>query len=401
MAGFCPAAAPDIGLVQGLLGSVDCNVRVMAEAGYGALAQPGSPFAPALTAMLTLYIAVLGFGMLIGRTPLRVGDLTITALKIGAVLALATNWPTYQRVVFETLFLGPEQLATSMLDAIQPPGSALRGNPFDGLQLAYDELQRSATYYTQRSLSLASPLQGGNAGAAFGLTLAGTLMLLMSLGTVLAAKIVLGLLLALGPIFIALLMFDATRGVFEGWLRAAVAFALTPLLATLSLIVQLVLIEPHLVRLAEMRAQGVVDVGPANAILLLTLISTGVGLSLAIATAMVATGFRLPWRAVAASETSRASVAGVATIGGAGEAAGTSQSSAPPRAAAVAAAVAAMDRRESRLELVAADGPRRTSVGRGRDEPAGAEAQRAPPLGQTYRRAAQPRRAASNVRRDR
>lgn len=251
MAGFCPAPAADIGLVQGLLGSVDCNVRVMAEAGYGALAQPGSSFGPALTAILTLYIAILGFGMLMGRTPLRVGDLTITALKIGAVLALATNWPTYQRVVFDTLFLGPTQLATSMLDAIQPPGSALRGNPFDGLQLAYDELQRSAAYYTQRSLSLASPLQGGNAGAAFGLTLASTLMLLMSLGAVLAAKIVLGLLLALGPVFIALLMFDSTRGVFEGWLRAAVAFALTPLLATLALIVQLVMIEPHLVRLVD------------------------------------------------------------------------------------------------------------------------------------------------------
>ncbi|WP_310542656.1 type IV secretion system protein [Phenylobacterium sp.] len=400
MAGFCPAPAPDIGLVQGLLSSVDCNVRVMAEAGYGALAQPGSSFGPALTAILTLYIAILGFGMLMGRTPLRVGDLTITVLKIGAVLALATNWPTYQRVVFDTLFLGPEQLATSMLNAIQPPGSDLRGNPFDGLQLAYDELQRSATYFTQRSLSLASPLQGGNAGAAFGLTLASTLMLLMSLGAVLAAKIVLGLLLALGPVFIALLMFDSTRGVFEGWLRAAVAFALTPLLATLALIVQLVMIEPHLVRLVEMRAQGVVDVAPANAILLLTLISTGVALSLGIATAMVATGFRLPWRTVVAAEAGRQGAAAMSNERREATAVTVPGSSAPPRAAAVAGAVAAMERRESRLELVSTDGPRRTSVGRGRDELPGA-AERAPPLGQTYRRAAQPRRAASNVRRDR
>ena len=400
MAGFCAAPAADIGLVQGLLGSVDCNVRVMAEAGYGALAQPGSSFAPVLTAILTLYIAILGFGMLMGRTPLRVGDLTITALKIGAVLALATNWPTYQRVVFDTLFLGPEQLATSMLAAIQPPGSALRGNPFDGLQLAYDELQRSAAYYTQRSLSLASPLQGGNAGAAFGLTLAATLMLLMSLGAVLAAKIVLGLLLALGPVFIALLMFDSTRGVFEGWLRAAVAFALTPLLATLALIVQLVMIEPHLVSLADMRARGLVDVAPANAILLLTLISTGVALSLGIATAMVATGFRLPWRTVAGAEAGRAAAAAVSNPRREDAATLVPGSSAPPRAAAVAGAVAAMERRESRLELVSIDGPRRTSVGRGRDDPPGGS-ERTPPLGQTYRRAAQPRRAASNVRRDR
>ena len=36
MAGVCAAPQPDEGLVQGLLGSVNCNVRAMAEAGYGA-----------------------------------------------------------------------------------------------------------------------------------------------------------------------------------------------------------------------------------------------------------------------------------------------------------------------------------------------------------------------------
>ena len=82
---------------------------------------------------------------------MRVGDLTVTALKIGLVLALATSWPTYQQVVFDTLFRGPEQIAASMMGAMQPPNSQLRGNPFDGLQIAYDQLQAAAAFFVRIS----------------------------------------------------------------------------------------------------------------------------------------------------------------------------------------------------------------------------------------------------------
>jgi type IV secretion system protein VirB6 len=96
MAFACAVPPPDQGMVQNLLASVDCNVRGLSEAGYGALAAGNSPMSAILTLMLTLYIAFVGYRMLVGRTPLRVGDLTVGALKIGAVLALATSWPTYQ-----------------------------------------------------------------------------------------------------------------------------------------------------------------------------------------------------------------------------------------------------------------------------------------------------------------
>jgi type IV secretion system protein VirB6 len=133
MAILCATPPPDIGMVQGLLTSVDCNVRGLTEAGYGALATGNSPMAAILTLMLTLYIAFIGYGLLIGRTPLRVGDVTISALKIGGILALATSWPTYQQLVFETLFHGPEQFAAGMMGSIEPSGSDQIG-PFAGLQ---------------------------------------------------------------------------------------------------------------------------------------------------------------------------------------------------------------------------------------------------------------------------
>lgn len=387
-------------MIRGLLGSVDCNVRAMSEAGYGALAQANSPMAALLTGLLTLYIGVIGYRLMIGRTPFRVGDLTIGAIKIGAVLALATNWPTYQQLVFDTLFRGPEQLAGGMLDAVQPSGSLMGGDVFAGLQAAYDELQASAAYFTQRSLSTASPLQGGNAGAALALNASALLMLLTGLGAVLAAKIVLGLLLGLGPLFVATLLFDATRGLFEGWLRASVGFALVPLLAILGVVVQLTLIEPDLTRLADMRSQGIVDLGPPNSIFLLTLICTGVSLALAIAVAIIATSLRLPafgrsgWsQDAAASEPRRAEAISP-------QSAAWRQMQVEPRAAAIAAAATALERRESGMAQVETAGERRMGVRTGRADDV-LRSTKGAPIGQAYRRGAQPRRSASNLRRDR
>ena len=400
MASACPIPQPDDGMIRGLLTSVDCNVRAMSEAGYGALAQANSPMAALLTGMLTLYIGFIGYRLMIGRTPLRVGDLTVSALKIGAVLALATSWPTYQQLVFDTLFRGPEQLASGMLDAVQPSGSLLRGDVFAGLQAAYDELQASAAYFTQHALGTSSPLQGGNAGAALALNASAMLMLLTSLGAVLAAKIVLGLLLGLGPLFVAMLLFDATRGVFEGWLRAALAFALAPLMAIRGLVVQLTLIEPDLVRLADMRSQGLIELAPANSVFLLTLIATGVSLALAIAVAVIATSLRLPrFGAGSTALEIPASVSRGADLVAAGASA-SRPSQVEPRAAAIAAAATAMERRESNITPSGGDGGRRIGVRPGRADD-GPRATVSAPIGQTYRRGAQPRHAASNLRRDR
>ncbi|MDH4386796.1 MAG: type IV secretion system protein [Caulobacter sp.] len=400
----CPAAGPETGLVESLLGSVECNVLNMAEAGYGAISRPGSPVSAALTILLTLYIGVLGFRLMIGRAPLRIDDLTMTVLKIGAVLALATSWPTYQQLVFDTLFRGPEQLGAGMLGAIQPGESRLGGAPLEGLQTAYDEMQASAAYLTQKTAATqVSPFQGGAGFGAFALNLSSFMVLMTTLGVILTAKIVLGLLLALGPIFVAFLLFDVTRGLFEGWLRAAIAFALAPMLAVLCLVGQLVLLEPHLVRLAEARAAGVVDLGPTSSILLLSMIFSGVALSLGVAVGMVAAGFRLPNRA------DRQPVADV-DVGGSREVSrqGDSQAAtssrtietqAPARATAIAAAAAAMERRDARQPDGEPATGRRTVTLRSDVKTAGGP-QASPPLGQTYRRTAQPRRAASSVRRD-
>jgi type IV secretion system protein VirB6 len=399
MAGFCSAPDPDVGLVQGLLSSVDCNAQVLARAGYGVIAEPGSPFAAALTLLLTLYIALMGFRLMLGLGSLRVGELTMTALKIGLILALATNWAAYQQLIFTTLDRGPEQWAGSILRSINPTDGTLAATPFGSLQFVYDELQRSAQFYAQHGPAQGSALQGGMGFAAMGLNLSALLLLMNSLGVLLAAKIVLALLLAVGPVFVALLLFDATRGVFEGWLRAAVGFALVPLFAMLGLVIQLTLLEPQILQLADLRADNQVNLGLASGILLLSLVLSLVIGAMMLAIGVIAVSFRLPAALKTLTVSAAPPTAGMAAASAAPGPYAAADSR-PGRAAQVAMAAATMDRRDARAAGAAPSPARllRSSSGPGGVSPI--EPFQGRVLGVNQRRSAQPRRSASNSRRD-
>ena len=337
MAGACPVSSPDDPLVQGLIGVVDCNVRELVHSGYSSIFQPNGVLAGVLTAILTLYVALIGYRLLLGRGQLSVGEFALTAVKLGGVLALATQWDTYQTVIYNLLFQGPQQLADAMLVNVQPDSSSFHGDVFDGLQRAFDDLTRFSTGYAGHSPAQASPLLGGAGFAAFLLTSSGSILLLSSLGVLLAAKIVLGLLLAIGPVFIALFLFDSTRGLSEGWLRAALAFAFAPLAITLLLGVTLTMLEPALLQIEALQAKGVYTLAPVYSVMTLIMVFAGVALGALVAAGTIASGFKLPGRQTPAGDArtvaqSRPAAATIVLL---------------PRAARVAAAATALDRRDT------------------------------------------------------
>lgn len=355
MAGLCPAPGPDDPLVRGLLGVVDCNVQGLVRGGYATLFEPSSEFSVLLTSLLTLFVAVLGLQLLLGRTPLRIGELAITAVKIGVILALTTGWSTYQTVVYDFLFRGPTELADAMLGLVQPEGSLFRGNVFDGLQSVFDALNAFAQAFAKHAPAPTLPGAATAPGAAFAvhaLTTSAMTLLLSSLGVLLAAKVVLGLILAVGPIFIALMLFGATRGLFEGWLRAAIAFAFAPLAATLILGVALTVLEPSLLRLRENLAQNDFSLGPVYSILILVIVFAAVAAGTLAAGGIIALGLRLPRpRAGPAAEAVQS-----------GPATGFVMAPAASRAGRVAAAAAALDRRETAMFAASGADDRRSAI---------------------------------------
>jgi type IV secretion system protein VirB6 len=377
-----PADAP---LVRGLLDSVDCNVGEVVAGGYAALSAPGSEASLLLTSAMVIFVALFGYRLLLGRT-LSLGDAASAAIKVGVVLLLATNWAAYQALVFDTLYDGPEALAATLLGSATNAGSAFAGNPIDGLQRAFDALQEGVAFYGGRA-GAASPFIGGVAFGAASLNGASLLLLLSTAGLLVASKIVLGFLLALAPIIAALILFDATRGMATGWLRAMVTLALVPLAVILALSLELALLEPVLADLAAMRAAGDYRVAPVMQAGMIVMVFTGVILAACWAGAMIARGIRLPGPRPAEALTPQVA---------------TAPSAAPVvigRSARIAAAAAGSLRRETRTD--ATFDVRRTQMATGAARGGDARTSGgAAPLGTSFRRPVRTRGSAASARRD-
>ncbi len=263
---ICAAPSSD-GMVNGVVNTVDCHIRVLVQDSYRDLVGPGTPFAAAFTAMLTIYIALVGYQLLLGRGGVRLASLPMMALKIGLIMAFVTSWAAYQTVFFSFLFDGPREIVGGLLHTTV--GGA---NVYDGVEHAYAALSDAAQTYGSQASPAGNILQGGPMLGSGLLWLAAIGLLLTTVGVILAAKIVLGFLLAIGPVFVGLFLFDATRGLFDGWLRATLAFALTPLAANVFGAAMLMMLAPFVGVLSENVTAGTFDMAPIVTISLIVVV---------------------------------------------------------------------------------------------------------------------------------
>lgn len=220
----CPAPATDLGAMRALLANVDCTTRHYAEAGFVALTGPQSFYPQALTALLTIVVALLGYRLLLGLGGARLAEAPLLALKIGAVLALTLQWPLFQTLVFDVAYKAPLRIAATVL-----ADDGARSDPLGGAQEAYDALIADGIAFG-RGISPMSPDATSRVRAAENLGAAAQRLFLATAGTLSAALVAVGVLSAVGPIFVALLLFGATRGLFIGWVRALLAAAFAPML---------------------------------------------------------------------------------------------------------------------------------------------------------------------------
>ncbi|MGI4879522.1 MAG: type IV secretion system protein, partial [Janthinobacterium lividum] len=120
----CAAASTAPVLARDILAGADCLISGQIEQGYSALLAPGGGFSEALTLGLTIYVAIIGYRLILGQAGLSLGEVVPHFVKIGLVVALATSWPAYQSLVFNVLFHGPEQLAAPILRQVGGAGTS-------------------------------------------------------------------------------------------------------------------------------------------------------------------------------------------------------------------------------------------------------------------------------------
>lgn len=229
------------------LRAVDCLANEAAAAAFSRLFGSAGSLTPALTILLTLYIAFFAISLLTGRSRVSVSALTPRMMTLGLVLTFATSWLAYQGVVWNLAIGAPDQIAGVLL-----------GSKGSATQLFADRIDMIFA-----AIAEVASVSGGGQGGALQSTAAGSftpgnlmwlgalLLMLGTVGVLVTARIALAVLLAIGPVFVVLGLFSGTRGLTAGWLRGVVLTAITPLFVVLGGGLMLELLVPVVSALRE------------------------------------------------------------------------------------------------------------------------------------------------------
>ena len=215
---------------------------------------------PAVVTLATVYVMVWGYLQLSGRIeePLVTGLRRIVVLAV--VLGAALHLWLYNTVIVDTFYRAPAQLASAVVGAPDPVATV-------------------DTIWTQGG-AVAGFLwnNGGVFNGDFGYYVAGAIVwVLMGLLCVYAmflialSSIALAVLLALGPLFIAMLLFDATRRFFEAWLAQLANYAFITILTVLVAALLLQIVESYAAQTAA-RGAAIVTVDALNMVLVAVLV---------------------------------------------------------------------------------------------------------------------------------
>lgn len=239
---ICPALRiADGGGLADALAAVDCRTGEATAGAFARLFGADGALLPALTILLTLYVALFAIGLITGRTRLGAAALTPRMLTLGLALTFATSWVAYHDVVWTLLTGAPDQVA-SLLAGTHGSATSALAHQLDRLFAAISEAAAQARAAAPppppAGLVQAAPVASAQATPGVAapsnlLWISGLMLLVGTVGVLVTARIALAVLLAVGPVFIVLALFRGTRGLFEGWLKAAVLFALVPMFAVL------------------------------------------------------------------------------------------------------------------------------------------------------------------------
>ena len=177
---------------------------------------------PAIVTFATLYVMIWGYLLLMGKIeePFVTGVKRIITLAV--VLGAALDLWLYNDVIVDTFFNAPGALAAGLIGAFDSVG-IIDNIIFSGGDAASLLIQKGGVFEGDFSYYIA----GFAVYAIVGLTAIYAMFLLA------LSKIALSILLALGPLFIALLLFETTKRFFEAWIAQMANYAFVTILTVL------------------------------------------------------------------------------------------------------------------------------------------------------------------------
>ncbi len=177
---------------------------------------------PAVITLSTLYVMAWGYLQLTGRIEEPVTSGLQRIARLAVVLGISLHLWLYNDLIVDTFYRAPAQLASVVVGSTDPVATvdaiwSQGGNVAQ--QLLKNAGIWSADFWNYVMAAIVYALLG---------FLCVYVMFLIALATVASA-----VLLAVGPLFMALLLFDATRRFFEAWITQLANYALITILTVL------------------------------------------------------------------------------------------------------------------------------------------------------------------------
>lgn len=220
-----------LGFVQGSFGSLTATIQILWRL------------------MFIVFIAVYGYKVIIsGR--FSASDLVWHCFKIIILLVIATGWDTFFLFIYNMVTDLPSDLAGLLI-------AAAADNIGNGTDDESSANQALSTFF-DRGMTVSSKLLEGAGWGDFGQYMYAGLVWFGTIGLtgystmlIVLSKLAVAILLAVGPVFILLLVFINTKSLFEGWLRTLLNYAIVPIFVYALLALILMLIEQPLTILEQ------------------------------------------------------------------------------------------------------------------------------------------------------
>ena len=184
-----------------------------------------------LAVAFTIYVMVQGGSILLGKTSDPLAEFLVNCVRYGVILTLIGSAGTYSSWVVDLAFNDlPTEIVNAMGSGQPPSASAFDALANQGMGLAASMWKAAGTWDIAQAL----------VNTLCGMVVAIFVAALAASGYAvwIFSKVALALCLAVGPIFVALAMFPATRRLTESWIGALANYLILQVLvvALLSII---------------------------------------------------------------------------------------------------------------------------------------------------------------------
>ena len=207
-----------MGLISKLLDLIDNTVALVGETGFMAIA---NMVVPVFQTGAVLVVALTGINLAIQAVPMTLRNGLSLIIRLTVVSLFLSSWTSFY-TIYDAITNTPTRLGGTIMSTFT--GSGDLENLNTGLDKIFGEAQKLANTVSQNGGWVAGAI------ASVVLLIVATLMSVIAVIVMGAAKLLVATMILLGPIAIAATIFKQSAGFFDAWVRVTLGASLVPVL---------------------------------------------------------------------------------------------------------------------------------------------------------------------------